>query len=83
MVNVDIDTELYEDVKSVIKKHRYEFPSIKFFVQKAIYKEILNSTNDGSFHDFYAKLKEILRENKDVVAKIDQLYDSEIKRGVK
>ncbi len=40
LVNVDIDEELYSSIKRQIDKKRFVYPSIKFFVQSAIYKEL-------------------------------------------
>jgi predicted methyltransferase len=82
LVNVDIDKDLYEDIKKLIKKNKYNYSSIKFFVQKAIYNELLNNKNtfDDNFDKFYSKLKEILQHNPELKSKIDEVYASEIKK---
>jgi len=85
MVNVDIDKELYEGVKRAVQKRKYNYPSIKFFVQKAIYNELINSKTyvDNDFNDFdelYSKLKESIRHNPKLRAKVDEIYNSEIKK---
>ena len=82
MVNVDIDKDLYEDIKEVIKKKRYDYASVKFFVQKAIYNEILKSKDisDTNFDKFYSKIKELLQNNPQLKTKIEEIYDSEIKK---
>ena len=36
MVNVDIDADLYEDIKSIVKQNRLDYPSIRHFVQKML-----------------------------------------------
>ena len=40
IVNVDIDSDLYDGIKRIIRKNKYDYPSIKFFVQKAIFNEL-------------------------------------------
>ena len=59
MVNVDIDKELYEDIKRAVQKKKYHYSSIKFFVQKAIYNELVNSKtfSDNNFDEIYSRLK--------------------------
>ena len=80
MVNVDIDKDLYEDVKEVIKKKKYDYASVKFFVQKAIYNEILSSKDSFDFDKFYSKIKEFLKNNPELMSKIDEVYSSEVKK---
>ena len=82
MVNVDIDKELYEHIKGVIKKKKYDYASVKFFVQKAILNELNHSKKDSEidFEKFYAKLKEFLRNNPELMSKIDEVYFSEVKK---
>ena len=82
MVNVDIDEDLYEDIKALIKKFKYDYPSIKFFVQKAIYNELINSKNAGSaeIFNFYSKLKEIINHNPELQSKVDEMYSSEVRK---
>lgn len=46
MVNVDIDGDLYEDIKSLVKQNKYDYPSVKFFVQKVVYNELRNSSEE-------------------------------------
>ncbi|MBS3124175.1 hypothetical protein J4437_06110 [Candidatus Woesearchaeota archaeon] len=87
MVNVDIDQELYEDVKKLVKQRKYDYPSVKFFVQKVIHNELLRSKDksDADFDKFYSKLKEIIKHHPELKSKIDEVYSSEvkkIKRGV-
>lgn len=36
MVTVNIDNELYEQVKEFIQKDRIEYPSLQNFVEKAV-----------------------------------------------
>lgn len=55
MVNVNIDDELYEGIKEVVKKNKYNYPSIKFFVQKAVHSEFLKFTGSS----------ETIKQNKD------------------
>ena len=81
MVNVDIEKDLYEDIKKLIKENKYSYPSIKFFVQKAIYNELLNtkdSSNDN-YSKFYLKMKDILKDNPQLMNKINEIYSSEFK----
>ena len=82
MVNVDIEKELYEDIKRAVQNKKYHYSSIKFFVQKAIYNELLNSKtfSDNNFDEIYSKLKETLRDNPELRAKIDEIHHSEVKK---
>ena len=82
MVNVDIEKELYEDIKRAVQNKKYHYSSIKFFVQKAIYNELVNSKTyvDNNFDEFYSKLKEMLRSNPELMAKIDEIHHSEVKK---
>ena len=82
MVNVDIDKELYEHIKGVIKKKKYDYASVKFFVQKAIYNQLLISEDnfDTDFDKFYSKIKEILQNKPELKSKVDEIYASEIKK---
>ena len=84
MVNVDIDKELYEDVKRAVQKKGYHYSSIKFFVQKAIYNELVNSKTyaDNDFDELYSRLKEIIRHNPELKAKVDEIYNSKIKKSI-
>ncbi|MBS1267271.1 MAG: hypothetical protein MAG795_01243 [Candidatus Woesearchaeota archaeon] len=40
MVNVDIDSRIYEDVKQFVETNSLDYPSIKFFVQKALMERL-------------------------------------------
>lgn len=40
MVNIDIDREIYDDLKKLVKDNKYEYPSIKFCCQKLLLNEI-------------------------------------------
>ena len=82
MVNVDIDKDLYEDVKRIVKKNKYDYASLKFFVHKAIYNELLRSKDnfDIDFDKFYSRIKEILENNPELKFKVDEIYASEIKK---
>lgn len=80
LVNVDIDNELYNEVKELVKKNKYDYPSVKFFVQKVIRKEILNSRKNIDYDNLFLKLKGALRNNPELLSKIDRLYDSEAKK---
>ena len=42
MVNVDIELEIYKDMKQVVKNNKLEYPSVKFFVQKALIEKLSN-----------------------------------------
>ena len=82
MVNVDIDKDLYEDIKNVIEKRKYDYASVKFFVQKAIYNEILRPKDnlDNDFDKFYSKIKELMQKNPELKSKVDEIYSEEIKK---
>lgn len=82
MVNVDIDKELYEDIKKLVRQRKYDYPSVKFFVQKVVYNEILRSKGnfDNDFEQFYSKIKELLQNKPELKSKIDEIYASEIKK---
>ena len=82
MVSVDIDRELYNDIKKMIMKYKYSYPSIKFFVQKAVYNEIQSSKKNlnNDVESFYAKIKELLAYNPELKSRINRLYDSEVKK---
>ncbi|MBI2647329.1 hypothetical protein HYW99_02535, partial [Candidatus Woesearchaeota archaeon] len=69
-------------IKRAIKKNKYHYPSIKFFVQKAIYNELSSykSSSASEVDEFYSKLKDILEQNPDLKEKIDEIYSSEIKK---
>jgi len=41
MVNVDIDADLYEDIKSIVKQNRLDYPSIRHFVQKMLLEKVV------------------------------------------
>ena len=51
-------------------------------MQKAIYNELLNSKtfSDNNFDEIYSKLKETLRDNPELRAKIDEIHHSEVKK---
>ncbi len=40
MVNVDIETSLYDKVKKMVSEDKIRYPSIKFFVQKAVMEKL-------------------------------------------
>ncbi len=46
MVNVDIDKDLYEDIKEVVKKDRLNFPSIRHFVHKMLLDKVIEEKNN-------------------------------------
>ena len=77
MVNVDIDKDLYESIKELIKKRKYEYPSVKFFVQRAIYDRILNSNNKDYIYD---SLKQIIKGSPELKDKIDVAFNSKLKK---
>jgi len=82
MVNVDIDETLYADIKEKVKERKFEYPSIKFFVQRAICNELLGTKNssDKDFERFYSRLKEAIKNNPDFKSKLDEAYSAEIKK---
>ena len=80
MVNVDIDNELYEEIKRAVKNNKYDYASIKFFVQKAIYNELLKSNKNVDADEFYSKVKELLDNNPELKSKIDEAHEFEIKK---
>ena len=80
MVNVDIDRELYHEIKQIVKKKKYDYASVKFFVHKAIYNELLRSKDNFDFDKFYSKIKELLQNNPELKYKIDAIYAEEIKK---
>lgn len=41
MVNVDIDIDLYGDIKDIVRKNKLTYPSIKFFVNKVLFDKSL------------------------------------------
>ena len=45
MVNVDIDTDLYEDIKQIVRKDRVNFASIRHFVQKMLLEKVVERKN--------------------------------------
>ena len=63
-------------------KNKYLYPSVKFFVQKAVYNEIKSSKKNfnNDVEGFYAKIKSILAYNPELRSRIDRLYDSEVKK---
>ena len=87
MVNVDIDKELYEEIKQLIKKNKYDYSSVKFFVHKSIYNEILKSSNHlNDFESLYSQLKDLLKDNPSLKSRVEKIYSSETKkleRGIK
>ena len=40
MVNVDIDKDLYEDIKGVVRKDKLKFPSIRHFVHEMLLEKM-------------------------------------------
>lgn len=81
MVNVDIDKELYESIKNAVQKKKYVYPSIKFFVQKAVYNEILSSKDpDIDIDGFYSRLKELLQSNPKLKSKVNDIHNMELKK---
>ena len=80
MVNVDIEEELYEDIKKTVKQNKYDYASIKFFVQKAIYHELASKNNSSGNDLFYSKVKELIDSNPELKSKIDEIHDSEVKK---
>ena len=63
-------------------KNKYIYPSVKFFVQKAVYNEIQSSKKNfnNDVEGFYAKIKALLSYNPELRSRIDKLYDSEVKK---
>ena len=47
LVNVDIDKDLYEDIKEVVKKDKLNFPSIRHFVQKMLFDKVTEVKNNS------------------------------------
>lgn len=50
LVNVDIDEDLYQDIKEAVKKDRLNFPSIRHFVHKMLMDklgEVKNGSNNS------------------------------------
>ena len=83
MVNVDIDKYLYNDVKKFVREHRLEYPSVKFFVQKAVSNEILYPKNKlDDFEKAYTQLKKLLDDNRFLLEEIYSLNGSVIKKRV-
>jgi|SRR3989344_216743 len=81
LVNVDVDNDLYEEIKQIIGKRKYDYSSVKFFVQRAIYNEIQRSKGaDSDFEKTFAKVKEILKHHPELKARLDEIYNSEIKK---
>lgn len=80
MVSVDIDRELYSDIKKLVKKNKFYYPSVKFFVQKAVFKEIQSDKNDfgSDFDSFYSKIREILKRDPELRSRIDKIYNLEV-----
>ena len=83
MVNVDIDRDLYNDIKQSIRKYKYHYPSIKFFVQRAIYNELLISKSrfDKDIEKPYSQLKEFIEQHPELKSKIDEAYAAEVKKA--
>jgi len=46
LVNVDIDEDLYKDIKEVVKKDKLNFPSIRHFVHKMLIDKIMEKKNE-------------------------------------
>jgi len=46
LVNVDIDEDLYKDIKEVVKKDKLNFPSIRYFVHKMLIDKIMEVKNN-------------------------------------
>jgi len=81
LVNVDIDKELYEEIKEIIDKRKYDYASVKFFVQRAICNEIQKSKSaDSDFERTFSKVKEILKNHPELKERLDEIYHSEIKK---
>lgn len=82
MVNVDIDKELYDSIKGIVKTRKYHYPSIKFFVQKAVYNELVNAKSfpEYNFDDIYSRLKELLERHPELKSKIEKIHTSELKK---
>jgi len=78
MVNVDLDKQLYEEVKQLVKKHKLEFPSVKFFVQRAVVKEV-KSSEHYEIEDFYSKVKEILSNDSKLKEKVEKIFEKRVK----
>lgn len=80
MVNVDIDKELYEEVKQLVEKKKYDYPSVKFFVQKAVYHQMLKSKSsyEENLDEFYSKLKILLQNYPELRSKIDEVFAAEV-----
>ena len=45
MVNVDIDEDLYEDIKQIVRQDKLNFPSIRHFVQKVLLEKVVEKKN--------------------------------------
>lgn len=78
MVNVDIDKDLYEDVKKIVKENKYDFPSVKFFIQKAVFNEI--KKDDSEIERFYLKVKKMLRDDPELMERVDGVFESEARK---
>ena len=40
MVNVDVDPEIYHQLKEYVEANRLEYPSIRYFVQKVLMERL-------------------------------------------
>lgn len=47
LVNVDIDKDLYKDIKNIVKKDRLNFPSIRHFVHKMLIDRVIEAKNNN------------------------------------
>ena len=47
LVNVDIDKDLYEDIREVVKKDKLNFPSIRHFVHKMLLDKVMDVKNNS------------------------------------
>lgn len=45
MVNVDVDKDLYNDIREIVKKDKLNFPSIRHFVHKHLLDKIIEIKN--------------------------------------
>ena len=57
MVTVDIDPSLYDSVKSIVKKDRLSYPSVKHFVQKHLCEAVqaVNRRNNKDEKDNFTQ----------------------------
>ena len=56
MTNVDIDQDLYEDIKQTVRENKIVYPSIRHFVHKALLDKATETKKEKRLKQIFKKI---------------------------